>query len=1022
MAWVVTGPRSLELLSAYVEEELNEMSSDYDIRMEKSYIKWDNIRNAVSISVSNVAVINENEVVADFPELLFDFSIWRFLGGHLLSSDVTVLNPKFYINSAYETLYVKPEGTQEIQENFLTWLYGHLQNRENNFAVRSLRIKDADFFISNGQSDLVWHVSEGYARIGGYRKGKKIVSEFNINFGRVETSFDVDISHANEGLLDIAIGFRQLPSYAITDIFPKTIGFFERVSLISTGDINFLLSSKGTIPQLQFDIKRISGNLHFPEQFKEDITIKDFAGSGSFYEHFSSVTFDKLYADFNGPQVYLSGSVKNRKPFGEFLPDLKIEGTLANLAVENLENYWPIHLKDSLRDWITQNITLGKVIEGKGKFDFKAEDIEKILERGNSILEYPDSADWSPPIPDDAINASITIEGSRVAFHPSYPIINDVKSTVTFTGHTLTAKIKEAAFIGSKFHDGTVTIENMWQKPVVIKVQGDTDGRAEDLIKFFEPSQKNNKPNPVITSLYNTKGSGKGSFSVSVPIQKHILYPEIDLHIDAVFSDISLPRFYHNNDITDANFSLKIDNNKLQAQGNGVWGNLPLEFDYHQHIMGGKEYDIKYRIQAKPNVSDLALMDINLPFVQGGFDLDFVLLDKGETTKIKGHANIRDTEITIPPLHFNKPSKTKGDVTFSTIQKDKGPIEISNFSAKGKTFEASGSGQITADLKKITSLTLEKIAFDSNNLQARYRADETGFKLALKGKSMDLSAAGFTKAFRTTDTKKKKIEINADIDTVYMKNNEVLQNVNVNILCDTNLCQSVNLYGKIHTDNYVAMSMKPLGDRSALLVESDNAGAVINALGISKHIVGGELYIDSTFTKHTDDTTTALGVAHIRDFTAIKTPLLGKLLTLASFQGISDLLNQQGITFKKFEAPFEMSDGIIVIKEAKSSGSSVGITAEGVLDTNKEQVDFKGAIVPAYEFNKILGNIPVLGTLLVGKENEGVIATRYRVYGPYDDIKTSVNPLSILTPGFLRNIFDAFPNADGDASTPPGKR
>ena len=111
---------------------------------------------------------------------------------------------------------------------------------------------------------------------------------------------------------------------------------------------------------------------------------------------------------------------------------------------------------------------------------------------------------------------------------------------------------------------------------------------------------------------------------------------------------------------------------------------------------------------------------------------------------------------------------------------------------------------------------------------------------------------------------------------------------------------------------------------------------------------------------------------------------------------------------KKFEAPFSLTDGVINVKEGKTSGSSIGITMDGAIDINRDEVDLKGLVVPAQEVNKFLGKIPFIGDLVTGGENEGLIATRYSIKGSYDDAKVKVNPLSILTPGFLRNIFKIF--------------
>ena len=84
----------------------------------------------------------------------------------------------------------------------------------------------------------------------------------------------------------------------------------------------------------------------------------------------------------------------------------------------------------------------------------------------------------------------------------------------------------------------------------------------------------------------------------------------------------------------------------------------------------------------------------------------------------------------------------------------------------------------------------------------------------------------------------------------------------------------------------------------------------------------------------------------------------------------------------------------------------MGLTAEGDINLNSEVVDFDGVIVPSYTVNSILGDIPLLGDIVVGKKGEGIFALNYTVKGPYSATQVVVNPLSALTPGFLRRVFD----------------
>ena len=87
---------------------------------------------------------------------------------------------------------------------------------------------------------------------------------------------------------------------------------------------------------------------------------------------------------------------------------------------------------------------------------------------------------------------------------------------------------------------------------------------------------------------------------------------------------------------------------------------------------------------------------------------------------------------------------------------------------------------------------------------------------------------------------------------------------------------------------------------------------------------------------------------------------------------------------------------------------SLGLTAKGRIDLDAEQLDMQGTIVPAYFFNSLLGNIPLVGKLFSPERGGGVFAANYTLHGPLTDPSVFVNPLSALTPGFLRGLFGIF--------------
>jgi uncharacterized protein YhdP len=101
------------------------------------------------------------------------------------------------------------------------------------------------------------------------------------------------------------------------------------------------------------------------------------------------------------------------------------------------------------------------------------------------------------------------------------------------------------------------------------------------------------------------------------------------------------------------------------------------------------------------------------------------------------------------------------------------------------------------------------------------------------------------------------------------------------------------------------------------------------------------------------------------------------------------------------------------------AGSALGITAEGSLDLATDQIDLTGTIVPAYTINSLIGEVPILGQLLVGEKGGGLFAATYGVKGPIDAPETAVNPLATLAPGFLRDMLFMDPDPTAEPLPPP---
>ncbi len=144
----------------------------------------------------------------------------------------------------------------------------------------------------------------------------------------------------------------------------------------------------------------------------------------------------------------------------------------------------------------------------------------------------------------------------------------------------------------------------------------------------------------------------------------------------------------------------------------------------------------------------------------------------------------------------------------------------------------------------------------------------------------------------------------------------------------------------------------------------------------------------------------------IDNFKVKEVPIFAKLLSLASLQGVADLLTGEGIRFTDFEMSFSNKKGITTIEEMYAIGPAVSILMEGYIE-NKKLVSLRGTLVPATTINRSISSIPLLGKILIGdKTGEGVFGVSFKIKGPPNDLKTSVNPIKTLTPRFITRTLE----------------
>jgi len=247
----------------------------------------------------------------------------------------------------------------------------------------------------------------------------------------------------------------------------------------------------------------------------------------------------------------------------------------------------------------------------------------------------------------------------------------------------------------------------------------------------------------------------------------------------------------------------------------------------------------------------------------------------------------------------------------------------------------------------------------------------------------------------------KNFELKINVDKVYLDANNKIDNLKGKIILSNNEVVNLNLESDFSNNKKITFTIRDNNGEKITTLFSDEAKPLVDRYKFIKGFTEGKL--DFYSSKKNNESKSNL---KIYDFKLKELPALTKILSLASLQGIADLLSGEGIRFSEFEMNFDNKADLMTINEIYAIGPAISILMEGYVEKDS-LVSLRGTLVPATTINKTIGSIPFIGNILVGKKvGEGVFGVSFKIKGPPQDLETTVNPIKTLTPRFITRTLE----------------
>lgn len=687
---------------------------------------------------------------------------------------------------------------------------------------------------------------------------------------------------------------------------------------------------------------------------------------------------------------------------------LKLDAGLTHVSIADLPRLWPPKAGRKPRDWVLENMLDGAA--------------PKIVASAALSAPLSDPSDISP----DKITAQIVIENGTVRyFRPLPPATKIARAVADFDGKDFVIKTHGGEVAPPdggepvRAGDGLIHIFNVGSPREDLTVDIGLTGPLRSMLTILDMPPLG-YPSKLDINPANTAGHVDGRLKIAFPLFDSVKLDDLDVQVSAKAAGAAIQKVVAGRNATDGELTVDLDTHAMTVTGKARFDGAPITLNWRE------VFDAKVKgpgtvleAQGRSDVRHLSTFgpDILNDYARGPVDakVRYVSGENRQAT-LNVALDLAPSDIDVNLINWRKPPGTAAQSRFVLHFKDGKPTRISDLRLDGAGMQAAATVLLAAGGGEVARIDAARIKTGATDMAAAMtRAKDGSYQVKLTGAAYDLRGAlkddPPEKAAATAEKNAAKppppMTIDMQLGRLLFGDNRGISDVEGRLRRENGDWAAINLRGRTPPKGELSIRLDGPRNGGQLSIDADNAGAALSALDVTDRVRGGVLKVRGQSPVGAAGKTEPPidGAITMTDYMLVDAPALARILNAMSVTGLAELLSGEGIGFGDLTGSFRKQGDRLRLRDVRTAGGALGLTMEGDIDLARDTAKLNGTIVPIYTFNRIIGQIPLLGDLLSGGPGQGIFAATWTVDGPLSDPKVSVNPLALLTPGFLRNLF-----------------
>lgn len=760
-----------------------------------------------------------------------------------------------------------------------------------------------------------------------------------------------------------------------------------------------------------FDMALPSATLDAPGVFADQIQLASLQADGEIDSNTHEFRFAHLHAKADDATVDASG-----KLYWAAAPDHRVrmgvvlDGAVAgNVNATTVLKFWPIGLGEGARAYLATSITGGQVSNGRVHLDIRPSDVASDIWRQESV------------------DVRFDLAAASMRFITTMSPVTDANATAVLGGNSFNLQISQARLNDLNVTHGVVDIPHLKPHGQALNISAHVEGDARHVMEVLME-----KPLDLQRQLPVDAASVTGHASVDLrlmrPMQNDVQFAQYRFNVDGHFSDFAGNMNTKHVALSQGSLDVHGDQNVIHVTGPVRAGTSEVRIAWNEYLQRHDRSSSEYQIAGDFDADDLVRLGYPLAsYAQGRIGVTVNGQGRGfDVDQANVELDLRNAFVESPWRFWTKATGTPASVRFTIAREATGGVlAFNNLDARGAGLVAQGRVRAAVSDGRIVEADLPRLAIEGRSDAHVYatRASDGALEVRVQGALFDgapfmdgdnppaavrtgaVNVAHITAAHPPNN--EPLVRASVMVDHLKLRGGATLANAHVNVVVAHNALALVQANGQSpgNKNFNLALGVRPDDPAGGIRLRADDAGFAMRALVGADNVVGGSAMADGDW--RVGPPSQSHFVLHLRDFQVVKLPAMARLLSSAgSLTGLVEMLNGDGIGFSALDAPMIYTDGHLAINDARLAGPSIGLTASGAYNIDADNIHVDGVVVPSYGLNSMLGAVPVLGNLFVSRHGEGVVGMTYSVNGHVAEPRVGVNPLSALTPGILRRIFE----------------